>query len=252
MKQEIESEKGNWNILNRMISTILHISFSKTAVLPFNCWHFNPYSKELTLVFNPFAKEYNDETGCLKEKDIVGTGEFNVDYFVKLTQNLAPNMIFKPIINPMDIKFTGEITPEIISLLEDWKNADHLYGYSGKQIMVRFLNYPDNIWRSVYKPITNIFISPKTVLRKFNSSHGYYSGIIANAYMTSFFKTISVENIYINDGHNPFESGIKLIEMGLIPMKHKGKWILCNYNGIVYRERRPMFHFMKNKGKVKE
>ena len=115
-----------------------------------------------------------------------------------------------------------------------------------------FINYPDSIWRSVFEPVANIFIFKNKALKKYKGSNGYYLEGIPEAYITSFFKTIKTGCICIENGHNPFESGIKLLEMGLIPMNHKDKWILCNYKGIIYREHRPIFNFMNRKRKVKE
>ena len=145
-----------------------------------NKYEFNPLTRELVLDMQNLS--FND-------KELI-----DIDELINEVKKAVPELIIKPIINPLkDIKFEGEVTDDIIGLVQEWSEVRN------------------SVWSSVGSSVWNFI---------WNSV-----GDVIYAYISSFFN--------INYPYD-YSSAIKLWNMGLVPSFDGKTWRLHSCKGIVW------------------
>ena len=185
-----------------------------------NKYEFNPLTKKLILDMQNLS--FND-------KKLI-----DIDELMDEVKEAVPELIIKPIINPLkDIKFEGEITDEIIELVKKWSKVRNLMDYSVRNSVGNLIDYSvrnsvenvvgNSVWNSVWNSVGNSIgdsVEYSVVDFIWDSV-----GRSVYAYTTSFF------NINYSYG---FSSAIKLWNMGLVPSFDGETWRLHSYKGIIW------------------
>ena len=231
----LTDEKGNRYAMNHQIrldirsgkSDFREDSHASIAEL----WHIDE-DKCNKYEFNPLTKKLKLDTQNLSfnDKELI-----NIDELIAEVKEAVPELIIKPIINPLkDIKFEGEITDEIIGLVREWsKVRDSVWDsvrnsveYSVWHSVRRSVwsSVGDSIWNSVSDSIWDS-VGDSAEYSIWDSVGDSVWDFIY-AYISSFF------NI---DYPHDFSPAIKLWNMGLVPSFDGEIWRLHSYKGIVWK-----------------
>ena len=211
--------------------------------------------------------EFNPITGSLvlDKKNIPGTkcAVIPKDELLFMVDQAVPELIIKPAINPFaDCVFDGKVTDNILQLLKSWKDinsmiceiderpesenkvADAVYCSVRDSVDGRMFAFIEGfvrlpIWNEIRTLIRN-FLNLSIYDDDWNQVNNSLWDIMY-VYISSFFnlpKWVTGNGKSVSEGNNnnPFQAGIDLWEMGLIPCYDGKKWYLYSGKGFVYKE----------------
>jgi len=176
--------------------------------------------------------EYSPLTTVLVDDQINAHSGSDRQIVLKSLENfdfktICPELVIKPIIYPFLIERSEKISDNEIKLLEEWISVGDSVGDSVRDSI--WISVGNSVWDSVGRSVRDsIWISVgNSVGNSVWDSVGRSVRDSVWAYISSFFILKSWKNFeHPPENQNPFQSGIDLWEVGLVPSFDGTTWRL--------------------------
>jgi hypothetical protein len=193
-----------------------------------NKYEYNPLTGEFTI------DQINNEDDRADVEAAVRALDF---------KSVVPQLVIKPIIHPFrDVPPPDTITDKHKELLKKWASVGDSVRYSVVDSVGDSVRYSvrDSVWDSVWDSVRDsVWYSVRASVRD-SVRDSVWDSVRASvrdsvwdsvwdsmwAYISSFFALDKWERVKHEPGENPFQPGIDLWEMGLVPSFDGKKWRL--------------------------
>ena len=171
--------------------------------------------------YDVFTKElYVDNILNKNDKDLVYKKIQELDF-----KKIVPELIIKPEVNHFKIDIPLDLN-KVLGLLKEWNSVVNSTCYGVRHIVCD--SVVENICYNGRFTLCDIVVGRVWNSVKYSVWNSiYYSAEdVVYAYVSSFFNIPKYKYIEHKEGVNPFQSGIDLWEMGIIPTYDGETWIL--------------------------
>lgn len=190
-----------------------------------NKYEYNPLTRDFT------TDELNTVDDSAKIKRFCGKLDFD---------EIVPELIIKPIIDPWKIRKRKKIVPKDLALLKNWASVwdsveDSVYGSLGDSVgdLVE-TSVRTSVGNSVRASVeASVEVSVRVSLGDSLVDSVWDS---VRAYVSSFFDLPKWKYIKHKKGQNPFQSAIDLWHRGLVPSFDDKIWRLHGPKGKILKE----------------
>ena len=199
----------NWDIRQKILNKELNYESadSHTSIADYYGFKGEMEDKLNKYEFNPLTKRFIvDQINTFYDRDTIERFCMTLNF-----ATIVPQLIIKPIINPLKDFFVEKVTKEDLVLLKQWDSVMDSVMDSVRDSIGDSAR--DSVWDSVWDFIWNSVR---------NSVYGYTS---------SFFQIKKWEYINHNENENPFQSGITLWGKGIVPSFDGTNWRLHGHKG---------------------